>query len=432
MNRKIFNYLPPADKSIFQRALIISSLVEGKSQIENISRCDDSISLINAFKKAGIKIKISDNRILINGGKNNFKKGNLTFFCKESATAMRLLSGALIGLGREKIILKASGTLLRRNMSQLIYILKKIGVQIVAGRNNCPPVIIKKSDIKNFKIDIRKPSAQIKSAILLAALFLRKEIYIKEKYKTRDHTERMLRLFGADIRHNKGYIKLKPGRLKPAKISVPGDFSCAAFFLAGAAITKNSSIKINCVGLNPLRIGFLNVLKKMGADIRIEYKNMAGYEPQGNIILDYRELNGIKISKKDFHSMIDEIPLIAVIALAAKGKTTIPLYSSLKNKESDRIKSTIFLLKNIGADFSLVNNTLIINGGQKLSVGFSSNFFKDHRMAMSAAVASLICEKPIKILQKKFVKKSYPNFFKDMEKFKKYKKIIEEHFQPRI
>lgn len=420
MNKNFFNYTPPADKSIFQRALIISSLISGESEINNISFCDDSISLMKAIRRAGIEMKILRNKIFIKGGHNNFKEGNLTFSCKESATAMRLLSGALLGLGREKIILKAEGTLKSRDMSQLVLALRKIGILIKASFNNHPPLIIEKSNIKNFKIEIKKPSAQIKSAILLAALSLRKEISVKEKYKTRDHTERMLRLFGADIRHEKGYIKLRPGILKPAKISVPGDFSCAAFFLAAAAMIKNSQIKVNDTGLNPSRIGFLNVLRKMGADIKIKYKDMAGYEPQGDIVLKYRKLKGIKISKKDFYLMIDEIPLIAVIALTAKGKTTIPLYSSLKNKESDRVKSIIFLLKNIGADFSLADNKLTIKGEKELEGGFSSNFFKDHRIAMSATVASLVCKKPIKILEKRSIKKSYPDFWKDMENFKKY------------
>ncbi|GAB4031564.1 MAG: 3-phosphoshikimate 1-carboxyvinyltransferase [Elusimicrobiota bacterium] len=418
---KIFRYSPPGDKSISQRALIACSLARGTSTIKNLSSCEDSLFCLKAIKKAGAKVySAAGDKIYIKGGFPRRYKKTLNLSCGESATAMRLLAAALCGSGIGKIKLKASGTLRKRSMSDLIEILKQLGAKIKSDRHGRPPLTIENSCLKAARVKSEKISAQLKSAALFAALSAQGETSFEEKFPTRDHTERLLKFMGAFLKRKKNKIIIRGCRLKKAKITIPGDFSCAAFLIAAAVLTPNAAIKAEKVGLNPLRTGFLKALKKMKARIKVvKQKNHFGFEPQGNILAFYSpRLKGAKFSKNELFTMIDEIPILAVIACAASGTTKIPLYDSLKNKESDRIKAIIFLLKKIGADFSFSRNYFTIKGDRPLKGGLSSSFFSDHRIIMAAEVASLICERPIITKNKKAVKKSYPDFFGDFKKFK--------------
>lgn len=419
---KIFKYSPPGDKSISQRALIACSIAKGTSTIKNLSNCEDSLFCLKAIKKAGAKIySAAGDRIYIKGGLTADSKRTLRLSCGESATAMRLLAGALCGAGIEKIELEARGTLKKRSMSDLVKVLEKMGARIRTGKKFRPPLILEKTELKPAIIKNEKISAQLKSAALFAALSVQGETSFEEKLPTRDHTERLLKFMGAFLRRKKNKIIIRGCRLRKAKIIVPGDFSCAAFLLAAAVLTPDAAIKAEKVGLNPLRTGFLKALKKMKARIKIvKQKRQSGFEPQGNILAFYSpQLKGAVFSKDELFAMIDEIPLLAITACAAAGKTRIPLYDSLRNKESDRVKALTFVLKKLGADFSVSRNYLTVKGGRPLKGGFSSSLFSDHRIIMAAEVASLICERPIITKNKKAVKKSYPDFFRDFKKFKR-------------
>ncbi|MEW5950964.1 MAG: 3-phosphoshikimate 1-carboxyvinyltransferase [Elusimicrobia bacterium] len=423
MVKNKFIYIPPPDKSISQRALIMAYLAEGKSEIKNISDCDDTKNLISCLKTLKTKIKRVKNKIIIKPPLSKEKNKSIKLNCRESATSMRLLAGALCGLKYKKIVLKAQKTLKRRNMKELVFYLKKMGADIKSQKGFFPPLKIYPADLQAAEIKQKEPSAQIKSAVLLASLSAKGETLFKEISRTRDHTEKLLRKFKAPLVYKKGYWKVKYKKLKAAKIEVPGDFSCAAYFLLACVLTKNSAIEIGNVCLNPLRLGFIQILKKMGADIKIKILRR-DFELKGNIYAKYSKLKGVKISKKELINSIDEMPLIAAAAVFADGKTQIPLVKSLKNKESDRIASSLKLAKYLGAKAYIKKNILNIYGSNFIKGGFRGDFCPDHRIIMSAACIEHLCDKKIGIKNKKIAEKSYKNFFKDLSIFKKYLKKI--------
>jgi 3-phosphoshikimate 1-carboxyvinyltransferase len=419
MRKKSKIYVPPTDKSIAHRAFLLAAISQGKTKISNFSPCEDTLATINCLKNLGIKIKLENNTAKVYGkGLDGLRKPNTRLNANESAATMRLLSGLLAGQKFDSTII-GNKSLLNRPMKRIEEPLSLMGAKIKLKRGK-PPIKISPAKIEGIKYKLPVASAQVKSAILLAGLYANEKTEIQEIFPSRNHTENMLRLFNIKIKTSNNKIVLNPGELKAVDIKIPGDISSAAPFIIGSCLLEGKSIIVkNCL-LNPTRMGFIKALKKMGAEISFKIKNSGkkikmGHEPYGDIKIKYKKLKSIIIKNSDIPGLIDEIPLLILAATQGKGITKMYGVKELKYKESDRIKSIISLIRTIGGEIKYKNETFIIKGSQKLKGGVSIKT-ADHRIAMTAAVANLLTEKPVKITNKNCIKKSYPDFFSDFNK----------------
>jgi 3-phosphoshikimate 1-carboxyvinyltransferase len=422
-------FSPPPDKSISHRAVIFSSLSKGKSIIKNFLRAEDTISTVNAMRMLGIEIE--ENVIppvppLVKGGEGGFS-GELiihgkglyglketidTIDCGNSGTTMRLLSGVLSG-NPFFSILTGDESLRQRPMSRVIIPLRQMGAEIMARCDDrYPPIAMRGKRLKAIQYTMPVASAQVKSAILLAGLYAEGETEVIEPLKSRDHTERMMPAFGAEIKIKDLHIKIHGGtELQGLEMYVPGDFSSAAFFIVGALLIRDSEILIKGVGINPTRTGLLSVLQEMGADIRISNINEVSGEPVADIYCKGgRELKSINITKEKIPSLIDEFPILCVIATQATGITTIRGAKELRVKESDRIKTIATELRKMGAEIEEFEDGLNITGGRGLK-GTVIESYKDHRIAMAMAIAAIIADGTTTINDVSSVSISFPGFF---------------------
>ncbi|MDD5108085.1 MAG: 3-phosphoshikimate 1-carboxyvinyltransferase [Candidatus Omnitrophica bacterium] len=411
----------PGDKSIAHRALILSALVYGKTILKNFPIHDDSLATLGALRALGVKIVRKSNQVIVLGkGRDGFEKPHKPIFVNNSGTTLRLLLGILAAEDFEVKII-TSKYLSLRPMARVNLPLRLMGAYILAkikGKEEYTPIVIRGGNLKGIMYRMPVASAQVKSAILLAGLSARGRTKILEKIKTRDHTERMLKIFGADIVVNKNSITLKPGKdlVTPGKIYIPGDISSAAFFMVLAAIIPRSQVVVEQVSLNPSRSGIINILKRMNAKIKVMplHKNkLQGSEPVGNIIISSSKLKNIIIDSFEIPSLIDELPILMVAACFAQGKTIIKGVSELRVKETDRINSMVSNLGRMGADIEINKNNLgenlIIKGKGNLC-GANLKSFGDHRTAMSMVVAALAAEGSSKIDDISCISKSFPGF----------------------
>ncbi len=418
------------DKSIAHRALILSALSNNKTTINNFPIHDDSLATLNALKALGVKIQLKDNRLIVLGvGINGFKKSSKPIFVNNSGTTMRLLLGVLAGQDfKSKVI--AAKYLSLRPMARVTIPLRLMGAKICArkkGKEEYAPIIIQGGSLRGITYQAVVASAQVKSAILLAGLFAQGATKIIEHLKTRDHTERMLKQFGASLKINKNKIILNPDKalVSPGLIYIPGDISSAAFFMVLAAIIPGAKIIINRVSLNPGRCGIINVLKKMKVNLKVGYlKNdkLDDSEPVGNIIVKSSKLKAVKISSSQIPSLVDELPIIMVAACFAQGSTVINGVGELRVKETDRINSMVRNLKLMGADIKVkpdkTGENIIIRGKDKLK-GASLKSFGDHRTVMSMVVAAMAAQGESKIDDISCINKSFPNFLSTLHSLSK-------------
>ena len=326
---------------------------------------------------------------------------------------MRLLIGLLSGQGINANFI-GDKSLSNRPMKRIIEPLKKMGLKIESN-NSMSPIKISKSMLKGINYTMPVSSAQVKSSILLAALGAKKETIIIENVLSRDHTEIMLQNIGVDIFKKGKSTTLRPcNKFLPQKISIPADPSTAAFFIGAAVLIPESRLLITNLLLNETRIGFLRALEKMGCSFKyLNMRNECG-EKVGDLEVSYHKLFGININKADIPSIIDEIPMLALIATQAEGATSVSGAEELRVKESDRIKAICANLKEIGADVIEKSDGFIINGGSKLKSG-NIDTFDDHRIAMTFSIASIISEKDIVINNSECINISFPDFFKTLE-----------------
>jgi len=438
----------PGDKSISHRAVMLSSIAEGTTEIENFLFCEDCLATVNAFRQMGVRIiaerraprtanlrgrQNAERKIIVYGkGLRGLKKPDNPLYLGNSGTSMRLLAGILSGQNFSAK-LEGDSSLSKRPMQRIIIPLKLMGADI-KGKNGYPPLTIKgKKELKAIRYKIPVASAQVKSAILLAGLYAEGETEVTEIAKTRDHSERMLRLFGADIKTRGLKCRIKPSPLSsPGKIKIPGDISSAAFFIIGATILPGSHLVLKNVGLNPTRTGIIDVLKRMGGDIKTgngeretgngKYNFMPAarnplpatcFEPVGDIIVQASQLKGIEIKGKIIPRLIDEIPVLMVAACFAKGETRIKDIGELRKKEVDRIYSLCYNLKKMGAKIKEKEKEVIIKGVQSLK-GERLNSFGDHRTAMALAIAGLKAEGRTIIENSDCIKTSFPDFRKKL------------------
>ena len=408
----------PSDKSISHRAAMFSALTGSVVEIQNFSLGADCLSTLNIIKNLGCEVDfLSENFISVNA-KNVFKKDRYNLDCGNSGTLMRLFSGILASRELE-VVLSGDESLCRRPMKRIIVPLELMGAKF-KHNNYTAPLVIKGREL--FPIDYKLPiaSAQVKSCILLAGLNTYGTTKVTEPYISRNHTERMLEYLEADIVSDGNVVKIKKSKLVPKNINICGDISSAAFFMAAAAIVPNSDVVLKNVGLNPTRTGILDVMQQMGADIQILEKKTDCNEESGDIRIRTSELKAVTIDGAMIPRLIDELPVIAVMASQANGTTIVKDASDLRNKESDRIKCLVSELKKLGISIEETDDGFVIEGetGHNMKGGCEVECYKDHRLAMSLYVAGLICEKPIVVKDFQWVDISFPEFLKLMQDLK--------------
>lgn len=407
-----------ADKSISHRALMISAIAEGKSCIKNFLYADDCISTMKCLRKLGVEIADKKGEIIVNGKGLNLKEPSGDLDAGNSGTTTRLLSGILAG---QNFLSKITGdeSLSKRPMKRIIDPLKKMGARINARENNFLPIKIMGGKLNPIDYNSKIASAQIKSCVLLAGLYAEGITTFTEPHKSRDHTERMLKSFGAEIKASKNTVTIKGiANLKALDIFVPGDISSAAFFIVAATILKNSKLIIKNVGINPTRTGIIDIMTRMGAKISVENERTINSEPIADIIVESAQLKSAVIKGYDIPRLIDEIPVIAVAATQAEGETIISEATELRVKETDRLKAVATELKKMGADIEELEDGLIIRGPTKLK-GAKVESYNDHRMAMSLTIASLVADGKTTVTNPGCVNISFPSFYNTLKKITK-------------
>lgn len=412
----------PADKSISHRAVMFSSLAKGISIIENFSKGADCLSTLGIFKSLGIEAEFKDEKTLIINSTNGLAAPKDNLDCGNSGTTMRLMSGILAGQ-KFNSILVGDESLSKRPMGRIIEPLRLMGAKIdgteisslftAHGSQMTAPLKITGTQLHRIDYVSELASAQVKSCVLLAGLHAQGKTSFTEPYISRNHTELMLEYLGAKILCENNRTTIERSQLQSKTITVAGDISSAAFFIVAALIVPNSEIILKNVGLNPTRTGILDVVKNMGADIEILDQKIVSNELVGDLKIKYSELKGYTIEGEIIPRLIDELPVIAVLATQAQGTTIIKDAGDLRNKESDRIKAIVCELKKLGASIEETPDGFIIEGKRgkrNLKGGVEVETYHDHRLAMSLYVAGLICENPISINGFEWANISFPEF----------------------
>ena len=408
----------PGDKSISQRVALLCGIAKGRSHIKGFLNGDDAKSTLLAMKSLGVKFEfLSDTELFIDGINGNFIQPNKKLDLGNSGTGTRLLAGLLSGLGINVEII-GDKSLSSRPMNRIKIPLEKMGAKIcLSGENNTLPMKISSSRLEGITYEMPVASAQVKSALLFAGLYAKGSTTIIEPSFTRDHTEKLFELFNIplNIDHYKisldGFGALGP-KIKSQNINIPGDFSSAAFWIVAVAGKTGLKVEIKDVGLNPKRIALLEVLKRMGAKIKIKYQNK-NYDPIGTVFVEGSKLRGTVISGDEIPNLIDELPIIAVAGAIASGKTIIKDAEELRFKESDRIAVMATHLKSFGVEVIENNDGMEIDGSNKLiSPKKELDSYGDHRIAMSLAILNSYGSDEITISNVKCVDTSYPEFWK--------------------
>lgn len=404
----------PGDKSISHRAVMFGSLANGKTVITNFLMGADCLSTVDCFRKMGVSIDIQEGTVTVEGkGYDGLVEPSSILDVGNSGTTTRLMMGILAGSSFHSCII-GDESIAKRPMARVTKPLRLMGAKI-DGRENgqFTPLAIRGGELHGIKYESPVASAQVKSAILLAGLKTnQEETTVIEPHKSRDHTERMLRAFGVEVSEDEISATVKGGQsLTATNIFVPGDISSAAFFLVAGAIVPNSEIILKNVGINPTRTGILDVLKMMGASIEIIPHKEDAFEPIADIVIKTSSLKGTTISGDLIPKLIDEIPVIALLATQAEGETIIKDASELKVKETNRIDTVVSELSKIGATIKGTDDGMIITGKTKLVGNATVSSHGDHRIGMMLAVASCITQEPITLQDAKAIDVSYPTFF---------------------
>ena len=408
----------PGDKSISHRTAILGSLAAGITTIDNYSPGKDCASTLNCLRGIGVRITRGPNAIVnVRGvGEAGFTEPKNVLNAGNSGTTIRLLSGLLAAQPFFSVI-TGDSSLRSRPMKRLIEPLRKMGADIDGRQQGSfAPMVIKGKRLHGMSYALPIPSAQIKSAILLAGLFADGKTTILQNQISRDHTERLLKLIGADIEMAGNNLTLTPVSkpLTLGKVRVPGDISSAAYWLIAGAIHPNAKIKIINCGINPTRTGIIDVLLAMGAKLKIENKRLEYNEPVADLVVESSQLTATELKGDIIPKLIDEIPILAVAACFAKGTTIIKDAGELRVKESDRISTTVKELSRLGAIIEELPDGMKITGGNKLT-GAEVKSYSDHRLAMSLAIAGLVAEGKTTIEKPQSVDISYPGFWEQLE-----------------
>lgn len=405
----------PGDKSISHRAVMFGALAKGTTEVTHFLQGADCLSTIDCFRRMGIDIENPPSRILVHGkGLGGLTAPSAALDVGNSGTTLRLISGILAGQDF-KVLLDGDASIRRRPMKRIMTPLSMMGAGIESLKGNgCAPLSIAGRPLHAIHYQSPVASAQVKSCVLLAGLYADGTTRVTEPALSRNHTELMLHFFGAQVLSEGTTASIQPSpTLEGRFIQVPGDISSAAYFIAAALLIPGSEVLIRNVGVNPTRDGILRVCQAMGADItRLNERSDSG-EPTADLLVRHSSLRGTVIEGDLIPTLIDELPVIAVMAALAKGTTVIRDAAELKVKESDRIQVMTENLTRMGADVEATEDGMIIHGGSSLQ-GAIIDSHQDHRVAMSFAVAALAAEGETEIRDASCVSISYPEFYQDL------------------
>lgn len=408
---------PPPDKSISHRAVILASLAEGRSVIKNFLAAEDPMRTLQAFRQMGVNIEFNaaDNSVVIDGkGLSGLTEPDGVIDCGNSGTTMRMMSGVLAGQPFSST-LTGDRYLLKRPMQRVIGPLTKMGAVIASEAGGLPPLTIKGGNLSPIIYNSPVASAQVKSAILLAGLYCNGTTTVVEREKSRDHTERMLRAAGVHIDVRGLEVSITgAGRLSPMDVTVPADFSSAAFFIVAGMLVPGSEVLVKDVGVNPTRTGLLDILIMMGADVQLQNRREISGEPVADIYVKHSSLSGIETGGEMLLRAIDEFPILCVAAALADDKTKITGAQELRVKESDRIAAMASELTKMGVRVEELPDGIIIQGRKRLDAAAVSSH-GDHRIAMSMLVAGLMAEGETTVDDTECIETSFPGFMDMMD-----------------
>jgi len=411
---------PPGDKSISHRAAILNSLSMGEAQILNFAPGQDCLATVTCLRTLGVRLRRtgwddSPTLSVRGNGTDGLKEAVDVLDARDSATTMRLLGGLLSGRPFLSVM-TGNASLRSRPMDRLIEPLRLMGADISGrGGDAFAPLVIRGKQLHGIEFSLPVPSAQIKSALLLAGLHASGDTTVCQPSPSRDHTERMLLMMGARLRSEQNLIYLRPldRPLTPINLRVPGDISSAAYFLVAGAVHPDARIVIRDCGVNPTRTGIIDALLKMGARLTILNERAEAGEPVADIVVESSDLSGIEVGGDLIPRLIDEIPVLAVAGCFARGRTVIRNAGELRVKESDRIATVSRELSRLGASIEALPDGMIIHGGRTLS-GTEVSSHRDHRLAMSLGVAALVAQGKTAIRYAHATQVSYPAFWQHM------------------
>ncbi len=403
----------PGDKSISHRGLILGALASGTSEVIDILEGEDVQSTAKCLKLLGVEITKSENKTFIKGiGDVAHFKSDLVLDCGNSGTTMRVMMGVLAGMPITAT-LTGDASLVKRPMKRVSAPLLEMGANFQLTNENFAPLIVVGSNLKAIDYDLKIASAPIKTAIMMAALRADGVTTITGEIGSRDHTERLLPHFGVDVGVSGNTISIRGNQsLKANVVKVPGDPSTAAFWVGAASIIPGAVVEMENISLNPTRIGFMTALKRMGAHIEM-VETHSTPEPVGKMSVKFSGLKGGNITKEEVPSLIDEIPLIAILATQAQGVTIVRGAEELRVKESDRLLAVATNLEKMGCVLEIYPDGFKIEGPQKLH-GAQIETYNDHRIAMAFSIAALVASGETTILDAECVAVSYPNFYETL------------------
>lgn len=405
----------PGDKSISHRGIMLGALANGTTSITNFLKGADCLSTISCFQKMGIEIEETENEILVHGkGLHGLSAPKEILDAGNSGTTTRLISGILAGQNFS-CDLTGDASIQKRPMKRIMTPLSMMGADITSVHNNgCAPLHIKGAPLKGISYQSPVASAQVKSCVLFAGLYADGKTSVTEPFLSRNHSELMLSSFGASVQTCGTTATIEPEPVLTAqKVEVPGDISSAAFFIAAGLLIPGSELLIKNVGINPTRDGILRVCRQMGANLELLNTRTQCGEPVADILVKHSELNGTVIEGDLIPTLIDELPVIAVMAACANGETIIRNAEELKVKESNRLEIIVHHLSEMGCDITGTEDGMIIRGGKPLH-GAVLDSHLDHRIAMSFAVAGLVADGETEITNADCVNISYPGFYCDL------------------
>ncbi|MCZ8532315.1 3-phosphoshikimate 1-carboxyvinyltransferase [Psychrobacillus psychrodurans] len=405
----------PGDKSVSHRSIMFGAIAEGTTTVEGFLQSDDCLSTIDCFQKLGVEISIEGDKVkIISKGITHWKEPDEILYTGNSGTTTRLMLGILAGSSVSSVLI-GDESIQKRPMRRVTDPLKQMNAKLIGRETGqFTPIAVEGTKLQAIHYTMPVASAQVKSAILLAALNANGETVVEEIETSRDHTEKMLEHFGANIAVDNKTIRLLGGqKLNGTAVVVPGDISSAAFFLVAGAIVPSSKLTLTNVGLNPTRTGIMDVLQAMGASFTVNDAANSSHEEMGTIEIESSPLVGTEIGGELIPRLIDEIPIIALLATQANGKTVIKNAEELKVKETNRIDAVVNELKKLGANITATDDGMIIEGPTTLHGGDLLTY-GDHRIGMMAAVASLITTEPVTIDNAGCIAVSYPTFFEDI------------------
>ena len=409
----------PGDKSISHRVAMLSALAEGRSRIRGFLESEDCLNTLKAMEALGAEVKRKDNgRIVIQGTGGKLRQPDSVLDMGNSGTGMRLLAGLLAGQPL-RVEMTGDASLRSRPMRRISKPLEAMGARVeLLGENGSAPIRVTGGSLQPLRYELPMASAQVKSAVLLAGLSTDGRTVVVEPRPTRDHTERLLQAMGADLEVNGLEITLRGNNaasLRAGDWQVPGDFSSAAFWIAAAAAAEGAELEVGGVGLNPRRTALLDVMRRMGAGIEVEYNDDGGWEPLGTVRVTGGQLKGTVIEGDEIPNLIDELPIAATVAALADGDTVIRDAAELRVKESDRIAVMARNLTAVGVAVEETPDGMVVHGGKRPEGGAVVDSYGDHRVAMSMAILGLFAEKPVTVTNEACIATSYPEFWQHLK-----------------